>query len=64
MDIKKKKKCIVTNYSQKLGTYAVIGTNCVEFENVMKSAQKKLIASDVPAFQRLVATLFGGAASG
>ena len=24
------------------GTYAVIGTNCVEFENVMKSAQKKL----------------------
>ena len=23
------------------GTYAVIGTNCVEFENIMKSAQKK-----------------------
>ena len=23
------------------GTYAIIGTNCVESENVMKSAQKK-----------------------
>ena len=25
------------------GTYAVIGTNCVEFENVMKSAQNFFI---------------------